>query len=145
MDRIETLLETLYPGGDRASVGELRRRAVAAELALRYVSALERLPDGEYARVDVLAAFEEVRLPQAEPGSGVPAGQLPDDDLLRELAELHRTRTDAVRHGSDHALTRHTERTAELEVEYLRRYPGREIDPERMREGARQRGGPVHA
>jgi Family of unknown function (DUF6158) len=145
MDRIETLLDAVYPQTEPAGLGELQRRAVAADLPLRYLTALERLPDGEYARRDVLAAFEEVRLPEAQPGRGVPAGQLTDDDLLRELTELHRTRTDAVRYGSDHALDRHTGRTAELEKEYLRRFPGREIDPERMRAGARQRHTPLAA
>ncbi len=70
---------------------------------------------------------------------GVPAADLSDDDLYRELHELHRTRLDALRHGSEQALATHTERTAELEADYLRRHPQREIDPERMREGARQR------
>lgn len=71
---------------------------------------------------------------------GVPAAELSDDDLLRELHELYRTRLDTLRHGSEQALGTHTERTAELEADYLRRRPQREIDPERLREGARQRG-----
>jgi hypothetical protein len=58
---------------------------------------------------------------------------------MRELAALHRTRHDTFRHGSAHALERHTERMRELEEEYLRRFPEREIDPERERAGARQR------
>ncbi|WP_425570849.1 DUF6158 family protein [Rugosimonospora acidiphila] len=64
---------------------------------------------------------------------------LTDDDLLRELAELHRTRHQTLRHASDQALDRHDERTTELEAEYLRRFPEREVDPERVRSGARQR------
>ncbi len=70
---------------------------------------------------------------------GVPANELSDPDLLREMSDLHRTRHETLRHASEHALTHHTERTAELEVEYLRRFPEREIDPERLREGARLR------
>jgi Family of unknown function (DUF6158) len=70
---------------------------------------------------------------------GVPAGQLSDDDLLRELRGVHRTRNDSLRHGSDQAMTRHGERMSELEDEYLRRFPDREVDPERLREGARAR------
>jgi hypothetical protein len=66
---------------------------------------------------------------------GIPARSLDDNDLLRELASLH----DTLRHGSDDALQRHNERTAELEKEYLRRYPDREVDPERLRAGARAR------
>jgi Family of unknown function (DUF6158) len=69
---------------------------------------------------------------------GVPAEQLGTEDLLRELGSLHRTRHETLRHGSDHALLRHTERTGELESEYLRRFPAREIDPERERAGARE-------
>jgi hypothetical protein len=76
----------------------------------------------------------------AEPtGAGVPGPELNDDDLLRELAELHRTRHDTLRHGSDQALMHHGQRLVELEAEYLRRYPAREVDPERLRAGARAR------
>ena len=70
---------------------------------------------------------------------GVPAGELADEDLLRELGEVHRTRHETLRHGSDQALARHSERMAELEQEYLRRYPQREVDPQRLRSGARTR------
>ncbi len=70
---------------------------------------------------------------------GIPPQDLNDDDLFRELSQLHETRHQTLRHGSDDALVRHTERTGELENEYLRRYPQREIDPERLRSGARQR------
>jgi hypothetical protein len=70
---------------------------------------------------------------------GVPAEQLSDDDLLRELNSLSRTRLDTLRHGSDSALAEHDRRTGELEAEYLRRFPGREVDPDRLREGARRR------
>jgi LPS sulfotransferase NodH len=60
-----------------------------------------------------------------------PAG-LADDDLFRELSSLHRTRLDTLRHGPDAALENHLRRTAELETEYLARYPGREVDPTRL-------------
>jgi hypothetical protein len=40
-------------------------------------------------------------------------------------------------HGSPDALRAHTSRTAELEDEYLRRYPERDVDPARTRAGAR--------
>ena len=68
---------------------------------------------------------------------GVPAADLPDEDLLRELDSLARTRVQTLRHGSDDALRTHIDRMAELEQEYLRRFPDREIDPQRTREGAR--------
>jgi uncharacterized protein DUF6158 len=71
--------------------------------------------------------------------SGVPAGELAEADLLRELAHIHQTRHETFLHGSGDALTVHTRRTAELEDEYLRRHPEREIDPTRLRAGARER------
>jgi len=64
--------------------------------------------------------------------TGIAAAGLADDDLLRELASLHRTRLDTLRHGPDAALGTHLRRTAELETEYLVRHPGREIDPARL-------------
>ncbi|MFG3442837.1 DUF6158 family protein [Nonomuraea sp. NPDC047897] len=70
---------------------------------------------------------------------GIDPRDLDDDDLLRELRQLHATRTDTLLHGSDDALARHTSRTNELESEYLRRCPERDVDPGRLREGARQR------
>ncbi|MER6948101.1 DUF6158 family protein [Nonomuraea sp. NPDC000554] len=70
---------------------------------------------------------------------GIDPRELGDHDLLRELRHLHATRTDTFLHGSDDALATHTSRTNELESEYLRRYPERQINPERLREGARQR------
>lgn len=79
--------------------------------------------------------------PTTGPGpTGIPATDLPEADLLRELASVHRTRHTTLRHGSDHALAHHDRRTTELEDEYLRRFPDREIDPERLTEGARARG-----
>jgi hypothetical protein len=63
-----------------------------------------------------------------------PAG-LADEDLLRELRSLHRTRLDTLRHGAEAALDNHLRRTAELETEYLARFPGREVDPHRLRDG----------
>ena len=53
---------------------------------------------------------------------------------------LHDTRHDTFLHGGPDALERHTTRTAELEYEYLRRHPEREVDPNRLRSGARARG-----
>jgi hypothetical protein len=72
--------------------------------------------------------------------TGVPAASLGDQDLLRELKSLHDTRNTTLRHGSDESLAHHSDRTAELEAEYLRRHPQREVDPGRLREGARARG-----
>ena len=47
---------------------------------------------------------------------GVDPSELTDDDLIRELRSLHRTRLDTLRHGSDPALANHLRRTAELET-----------------------------
>ncbi|MDG4767372.1 DUF6158 family protein [Solwaraspora sp. WMMD406] len=66
---------------------------------------------------------------------GVDPVELTDDDLLREMTSLHRTRLDTLRHGTDAALATHLRRTADLETEYLTRHPGREIDPARLRDG----------
>lgn len=73
----------------------------------------------------------------AGPALGIPARDLREDDLVRELAHLHGTRNDTFLHGSGDALMAHTSRTAELEAEYLRRHPEREVDPRRLRAGAR--------
>jgi hypothetical protein len=71
--------------------------------------------------------------------AGIDPQTLTDEDLVRELDSLCRTRLDTLRFGSDDALERSTVRTVELEREYLRRNPDREVDPERLRAGARQR------
>lgn len=71
--------------------------------------------------------------------TGVSPAELSTDDLLRELGSLYDTRLDTLRHGSDQALQQHGRRAAALEAEYLRRFPTREIAPERLREGARAR------
>ena len=70
---------------------------------------------------------------------GVPPSQLSEADLRRELHHVHETRHETFLHGSHDALDAHTWRTAELEAEYLRRFPAREVDPARLREGARRR------
>ena len=70
---------------------------------------------------------------------GVPPSKLSEQDLRRELEHVHSTRHETFLHGSHDALDAHTWRTAELEAEYLRRFPAREVDPERLRSGARLR------
>ena len=73
--------------------------------------------------------------------TGVPAEQLSDADLERELKHLHETRHDTFLHGSEDALAFHTSRTAELEAEYLRRVPDRVVDCRRTRHGSRELAG----
>ena len=64
--------------------------------------------------------------------AGVDPAVLADDDLYRELGSLYRARLATLRHGPDAALANHFRRTAELETEYMTRYPGREVDPARL-------------
>jgi hypothetical protein len=64
--------------------------------------------------------------------TGIDPAGLSGDDLFRELASLYRTRLHTLRHGPDAALENHFKRTAELETEYMARYPGREVDPDRL-------------
>ena len=64
--------------------------------------------------------------------NGIDPAGLADEDLFRELGSLYRTRLHTLRHGPDAALDNHFKRTAELETEYLTRFPGREIDPDRL-------------
>ena len=59
--------------------------------------------------------------------TGVPPTELTDADLDRELAHLHETRHEVFLHGPTAALQNHSERTGDLELEYLRRHPAREI------------------
>ena len=73
--------------------------------------------------------------------TGVPADQLTDASLERELKHLHETRHDAFLHGSEDALAFHTSRTSELEQDYLRRNPDRVIDARRTRHGSRELSG----
>ena len=65
---------------------------------------------------------------------GIDPAVLSDEELLRELASVHETRHDTLRHGSEAALDNHSRRTVELEGEYLRRFPRREVDPSRLRD-----------
>lgn len=74
-----------------------------------------------------------------EADRGVDPAELGDDDLMRELGHLYETRMDALRHAADQAFDEHTRRMTLLEDEYLQRHPDREVDPERLREGARAR------
>jgi hypothetical protein len=94
----------------------------------------------EHARVERLAAADEPRpSPSGAPYRGLPASELSEQDLLRELERLHLTRNETFLHGSTQALVAHSRRQGELEEEYLRRHPERDIDPERLRWGARHR------
>ncbi len=73
--------------------------------------------------------------------TGVPAHQLTDEALDRELLHLHETRNDTFLHGSEDALAFHTERMQALEQDYLRRNPDRVPDARRTRHGSRELSG----
>jgi hypothetical protein len=66
--------------------------------------------------------------------TGVPASDLSDEDLERELTHLHETRHETFLRGTEDALQNHTERMFALEKEYLRRFPDLVVpDPQRVR------------
>ncbi|WP_128382070.1 DUF6158 family protein [Streptomyces cavernae] len=71
--------------------------------------------------------------------TGVDPGRLDDQQLMKELETIHRTRHDTLLHGSNDALKAHNDRMAQLEGEYLRRHPRRVVAASRTREGARDR------
>jgi len=72
--------------------------------------------------------------------TGVDPDRLDDQQLMKELETIHRTRHDTLLHGSNDALRAHNDRMAQLEGEYLRRNPRRFVSPGRTRDGARERG-----
>ncbi|GAA1255557.1 hypothetical protein GCM10009665_52600 [Kitasatospora nipponensis] len=76
---------------------------------------------------------------------GIAATSLLGERLLHELEQLHRTRHETFLYGSDDALRHHTERTAQLEAEYLRRFPTRMVTAGRTRSGARSRDAAARA
>lgn len=142
MRELAEFLDEAYVGHERVSRDEVYRRAVAAGLSTEIVQSLDSLPEGEYAQDEIVEVLQDTSPGDraVEVGLGVPAAELDDQDLLRELGDIHRARHETLRHGSDHALATHTGRMADLEGEYLRRFPDREIDPQRLRSGARARG-----
>jgi hypothetical protein len=87
-------------------------------------------------RVADQACWEFLTTTLAGP-DGVPAAELGEDDLMRELAQIHRTRQETFLHASESAVENHTQRMTELEAEYLARHPERTIEPRRTRAGAR--------
>ncbi|MFJ9154815.1 DUF6158 family protein [Streptomyces sp. NPDC102270] len=72
--------------------------------------------------------------------TGVDPSTLDEQQLMKELETIHRTRHETLLHGSNDALGAHNERMARLEGEYLRRHPRRTVAAGRTREGARERG-----
>jgi hypothetical protein len=73
---------------------------------------------------------------------GIPAHELSDADLRREVEHLHETRHDTLLGGSEDALQTHTARMLELEQEFLRRFPADGApDNLRTRAGSRRAAG----
>ena len=73
---------------------------------------------------------------------GIPAKELNDADLRRELEHLHQTRHETLLGGSESALEHHTDRMLALEQEFLRRFPEEGApDPRRTRAGSREQAG----
>jgi hypothetical protein len=142
MDDIDELLDEVYARQERVTRDEIHRRAVALDLPAEIIAALDTLPEGEYAQEEVTEALAQLAGPVAVT-AGVPPAELTDADLCRELEHLHETRDSTFRHGSPQALAHHDQRTAQLEDEYLRRFPDREVDPRRLRAGARHEMPPV--
>jgi len=62
-----------------------------------------------------------------------PTSSLGDEELLHDLETLYRRRLTTLRHGADAAVESSSARIAELEQEYRRRFPDREVDPARAR------------
>lgn len=126
---VAALLERIFAGSEQINVSEMHRRAVIAQLPTDLIAAIGELPEGLYD----LSATEAL----LARGAGIDPAALSEEDLLREMESLGHTRADTVRHGSWSALARHTTRQHELEIEYLRRHPDREVSPRRTRAGAR--------
>ena len=59
---------------------------------------------------------------------GIPADELADDDLERELAHAHEKRHDIFVAGTVDQLRNHSVRTHELEQAYLRRFAHKVAD-----------------
>ena len=62
-----------------------------------------------------------------------PTQELTDEELFEHLGQLFETRLETLRHGSQDSLDNSDRRLRELEGEYLRRHPEREVSPERVR------------
>ena len=91
------------------------------------MTALERVPRADRELGQAIGVH-----PVVSPADDADAGVAPEDlstgELIRELSQLHGTRHATFRHGSAGALDDHNARTAQLEAEYLARFPDREVE-----------------
>src|SRR5919112_235135 len=107
MRELETTLDEVFMRQERLTRDEIQRRAIAADAPADVIHALDGLPEGEYAQEEV---EEALYMAPSDTWMGIPPEELEDEDFLRELGEIHRTRHDTLRHGSDDALANHNER-----------------------------------
>src|SRR5690242_18919877 len=114
MRDVDDLLDYVYVCQERMTRDDLHRRAVAGYLPAEVIVALDALTEGEYAQDEVSEALAQISDVDASHATGVSALDLTDDDLLRDLADLYRTRNDTLQHGADQALVEHDERLTEL-------------------------------
>ena len=104
MTDVVVVLSDLYADVDRLTRDEIGRRAVAANVPADVISILQAVPEGDYSLDEVLDALEEQAAAEQSIGLGIEAVALDDDDLLRELGQVHQARNETFRHGSDDAL-----------------------------------------
>lgn len=73
---------------------------------------------------------------------GVPARELSDADLKRQMRYMWQTREATVLNGGQQAIATHTHRMIELELEFIYRFPEEtRASPGRTRRGSRERSG----
>ena len=73
---------------------------------------------------------------------GVPARELSDADLERQMRYMWQTREATVLQGGQQAIATHTHRMIELELEFIYRFPQETgASPARTRRGSRARSG----
>jgi hypothetical protein len=64
---------------------------------------------------------------------GIPAEQLSDDELSRDLEHVYEKRYDMFRNGAADQFRNNVQRMAELEAEYLSRFPDKVVDADAKR------------
>jgi hypothetical protein len=60
MRELDTLVDEMYTGQERLSRDEIHRRAVAADLPVDQMDAVDRLPEGEYAQDELTEALTQL-------------------------------------------------------------------------------------
>jgi SAM-dependent methyltransferase len=118
----------------RAVAGRLLPGASVRRLVLWRYLLVWRKPPGLTRRTrgedtgDSLPSAARSTVTEQRRGVGIPAAELEDDDLERELTHAHEKRHDIFVDGTADQLANHSSRTHELEAEYLRRFADRVKD-----------------